>query len=98
MDHWNYRLLFNGSENPDDAEWWIGEVYWDGGKPVAWSGPTARWLAPLAPKGETIEEVHSDLQRMKTALEGEILVEVTRHRPARRELITLEEWRRLNDV
>ena len=52
---WNYRIISDGNE------YWIGEVYYEGGEHVAYSDS-------VGPHGETVNEMMEDMERMAEAL------------------------------
>ena len=58
MSHWNYRVT--RERFPDEDQYAIREVYYDGDKIVGWTSD------PSAPIGENLQELIEALERMRT--------------------------------
>lgn len=70
ISHWNHRVIRRTFEIGDEIEHQFGvyEVYYDtDGKPIMCTE------TPVAPAGETIEELRTELERYTKALENPIL-------------------------
>lgn len=65
--HWNYRVLRTADKATGEVTNQIHEVYYNDGV------PTSCTLRPVSPCGETIEELHTDLQMMVTALQRPVI-------------------------
>lgn len=65
---WNHRVMIHRHDN-DETYYAIHEVYYgvDGADSVSWTDN------PVAPYGETIEELRETLERMLKALDKPIL-------------------------
>lgn len=59
MTHWNYRVT--RERFPDEDQYAIREVYYDGDKIVGWT------REPSAPIGESVQELIEVLDRMRNA-------------------------------
>lgn len=73
MAHWNYRTIKQTfrTEAGVTETYRIHEVYYDdSGKIDGWS------QGPIAPYGESIEELKADLSYLAAALEKPVLVDV----------------------
>lgn len=70
---WNYRVmrikgeLIPGHPGTEEAFYRIHEVYYEGDTPNAWS------TDPMAPYGDTVEDLQADIQLMMKAFDQPVL-------------------------
>lgn len=60
FSYWDYRVLH------DNGVYYVGEVFYEDGKPSAYSGP-------ISPQGESRKELDDEVSRMYSALEKDVL-------------------------